>query len=165
MLPGQKLHRSLTFWTGLITILFTSWAWQDSYSHFSSVSRNQLSIISGFRGIGIEHYITASSSDFSTMRTPEDDFPVRWTHEHFPLPFFVKAQEIELDYSVQPPPARSRKEGYQMSLNFAGPGSWALFIPYWLILLPLILTWTALLLFRARRRQRAHSLPHHEEAS
>ena len=40
-----------------------------------------------------------------------------------------------------------------------GPGSWALFIPYWLILPPILLVWTALLIFRSHRRRRAFTPP------
>ena len=81
---------------------------------------------------------------------------MRWRSHLLPRPFSLRhlhgPDDAFSDWSVL-------KDYRQWEVNFTGPGSWAIFIPYWLILLPITLTWILLLLFRARRRRRRAITP------
>ena len=156
MNPGPRLHRSLTFWAGLLLIIFTCLAWWDSSHHDSQLRWQQSTANSTARGILISRSLTAGNYGPIAIRRPASLSPdPSKPREVFPSPFLVHAQKTYL--VTKPPRTRTWKQAEQDAINSSGPGSWTILIPCWLILLALLLTWTTLLLFRARRR-RAHLL-------
>ena len=156
MTPGLHLHRSLTFWAGLITILFTCGTWRDTCDHEHTLQWSQFSIDSIPHAVLISRSLTAGNYGPIAIRRPASLSPdPSKPREVFPSPFLVHAQKTYL--VTKPPRTRTWKQAEQDAINSSGPGSWTILLPYWLILLTLLLTWTILLLFRARRR-RAHLL-------
>ena len=143
------LHRSIIFWAGILVIAFTCWAWIDSRSHQSRIFGMQLSATSGNHGILISRQAGATF-DFSAYRAPMP-FP----NEPYRAPFLVRSRATSPGIPDETPPL---KEWCQYMVDQFPLGTWTFYLPYWLILPPLILTWLALLLWRERRLKRAHAL-------
>ena len=151
------LHRSITFWAGLLVIIFTCWAWWDSCTHATGFQWKQLGASSFGRGIIISRW-TSWSGPFQGRRDAMPSYPAYGPHEFFPPPFLVRARETNpLESNLV---ATSFRDAMQNTADYFGPGSWSLHLPYWLILLALLIPWSLLLLWRARRLKRA-SLPGH----
>ena len=152
LMRPAALHRSLTFWAGLLTIIFLVWAWWDSRDHTSWIRWKQLSACNSGEGALICREAGATTA-FDTgrrflggsSRSPVLDFRP---------PFLVFSQGLDPQSSMI---ANSMKEAHQLMVNVSPPGSWYLYIPHWLILLPIITTWS-LLLWRAGRHRRAANL-------
>ena len=157
MNPGPQLHRSLTFWAGLIVITFTCWAWWDSCHHDSLLYWKQLSAQSRHHALKISRENLFHLRRIDTARRPSGHLFHGRPRDVFPAPFLVHAEKA-LPFE-KPSLSTPLKEVEQLYTNTYGPGSWCLFLPYWLILLTLLLTWTALLFLRARRRRRALVTP------
>jgi hypothetical protein len=51
------------------------------------------------------------------------------------------------------------KDLQQSLVDHRPPGSWVLLLPYWIILLALLISWSLLLLWRARRLKRDSLVP------
>ena len=151
MNPGPQLHRSLTFWAGLILILFTCWAWRDSCQNFSMLNWKKISATSVSRGFMIARYTGATRPRPEVERLPATSYFTDLKQEILPAPFLVQYRKAPLPTGH--PDSWTLKQLHEAGTNISGPGSWCLFIPYWLILLSTLLTWTALLFFRARRRR------------
>jgi hypothetical protein len=152
MKPALALHRSLTFWAGILLVAFTCWAWWDA-------SRNQVgcygrkgALISEARGITLVSRNARDDFHFWRHRFPYT--PGHSPREFFPSPFFLR-HEREPDPDKLMDPGMTFRALKQLTADSGGPGTWVLYLPYWLILIPLILTWLALLLYRARRLARA----------
>jgi len=163
MNPGQQLHRSLTLWAGLITILFTAWMWWDSCTQVTIIQWKQFwtgNVLRGFYILRVPH----SDNELLFQRVPWVPSATQDYHKLFQPPFLAHSEAKEGDTPLFPP-SGTLQQNQQASVNRRGPGSWCLYIPYWLILPPILLTWTALLIFRARRRQRAITLPPNEGTS
>jgi hypothetical protein len=143
------LHRSIIFWAGILLILFTCWAWIDSRSHQSRICGKQLSAASANHGIFI-HRQAGATFDFAVNREPMPS-----PNEPYRAPFLVHSRATDPEMPEDTPPL---KEWCQIMVDNFPLGTWALYLPYWLILIPLILTWLALLSLRARRLKRAPSL-------
>ena len=146
------LHRSLIFWAGLLVIAFTCWAWWDSCTHATGFQWKQLAASSAGHGIQISH-LTSLSQPFHGRRDATGSYPAHWPHEFFPPPILVRAKETgPRDTNFV---ATSLRDAMQYSVDFFGPDSWSLYLPYWIILLTLLPPWSLLLLWRARRLKRA----------
>jgi hypothetical protein len=145
------LHRSLTFWAGLLVVTFTCWAWWDSCSHISRLQRNHLVLGSVARGAVIT-YSPGATTLWSAQRLAVPSYPSGWPQQFFPAPFLVRANAA-VDCSSMD--STTLKEATQFSVNLDGPGTWSLYLPFWIILLPILIPWSLLLLWRARRLKRA----------
>ena len=162
MNPGPQLHRSIIFWAGLVIILFTCWAWRDSREYSSSVYGNSGSLESALQGLHIDWWSNPHHSyldwHFHRSHMSPDDFSARWQRDFFPPPFLVRHQSTPDPESHTLDP-NVMADAMQLHLNGGNPGSGMAFIPYWLIVLALLITWTALLFLRARRRRRTITPP------
>ncbi len=156
MKPALALHRSFTFWTGLLLVTFTCWAWWDSCRNASGLYWGQFGAASGARGIVISREVAAGAGGFLLERDSAQPYPGDWPRAFFPAPFLVRARKtFHEGIPIAPPFFR---EMIQIKADGAGPGSWSLYLPYWLLLLALLIPWSLPLLWRARRLKRA-SLP------
>ena len=153
MNTGPQLHRSLTLWAGLFFILFTCWAWRDSSRNLSLLRWKQINVASITRGFMIARYTGAEWPHPVTERTPATSYFTNLHQEFLPAPFLV--QHGIPNFFTRTVGNPTLKQTQQATTNATGIGSWCLFIPYWLILLLIILTWTSLLFLRTRRRKRA----------
>jgi len=150
MIPTRAhRHLFLTVWAGLVTILFAVWVWLDSLTHISALSWREHHVLNTYHGIVIGA-LAGESQPPRASRYENHPGAFAWPTEYFPLPFLVHSRERK-----PPTIAHSFKETRQVTIDYFGPGSWSLYIPHWLLLLPIITTWS-LLLWRARRRRAAN---------
>ena len=148
------LHRSIIFWAGILVLIFTCWAWRDSYTHVTRLIWNQFTIASGARGICIGGEPLARQS-LTTERETLPTYPANWPRETFPSPFLLREKEAAKLAHADPTTSFRASAGFTVAHN--GRGAWSLYLPYWIILSPLIITWFALLFLRARRLKRAQN--------
>jgi len=151
------LHRSIIFWAGILVLIFTCWAWRDSYTHVTRLIWNQFTIASGARGICIGGEPLARQS-LTTERETLPTYPANWPRETFPAPFLVREKEAAM---LPESDSYSFRASIESAVVETGPGAWILYLPYWLILLLLLPPWSLLLLSRARRLKRTHALTDH----
>jgi len=145
------LHRSLTFWSGILVMGFICWAWWDSERFSSACSRGRLLLdnqhSSIFVGLSTGAY---SKRPWMTRETVPD-----YKREVFPAPFLMRGKN---DTRPSMPPPGVTKRDFALMVVAAMPADYRFaLIPHWLFLLFATVPWSGLLLWRARRRKR--SLP------
>jgi hypothetical protein len=149
-----NLHRSITFWSGLLVMGFVCWAWRDSSSHDTSFS---------CRG----GYVTSANEYLAVVQVPQDVDAVaefkRYEfdcegYESFASPFFIRGGGRR-DADLIPSDARTWKEEVAPAWQSEPVNEWALYLPYWLILLTVAAVWLLLLFMRARRRNKSVIIP------
>jgi len=146
----QQLHRSLTFWSGLLVMLSIGWAWRDSQA-------NELRISAG--RWGTTHQSSAVVIDHNPTMTP--DWRAEYSLGHsslfgeisFPAPFVI--------FPWNSPPFNAEFDPFAADNSYRDwhfysieAGAFVAFLPHWLILLAFGLQWTALLIWRGKRRSR-----------
>ena len=171
------IHRSITFWSGLLIIAFLAWAWRDSERGWIIVSKGQFTAYHGCGGLALRSGSDPPSPSLEFRRSPVDEiYP--YTPEIFAAPFFLRSQDVPEAVKDELPRRRGRDnllgldpEPYTirelMTLGIIGnpssPGGparvWLLFIPHWIIILLTALITAALLIWRSRRRKRALTIP------
>jgi hypothetical protein len=143
------LHRSFTFWSGLLVMGFVCWAWWDSYSMAAYATFRHYYAESVHSGVTVIQRNT-NSGIVAHYSTPEVSHPERTT---FPTPFVLPAYDgdppdrasVEVDLTLaKNTPSYHRALGHRFN--------WAILIPHWLILLAVAAVWLGLLFWRARRR-------------
>jgi len=150
------LHRSITFWSGILVMGFTGLMWVDSTTRATGAGHNDWYLVSYRAGV---HYSSAGADAgewrFQYRRPIDaDDLPVKsyWP----PVPYLLRksgpAQQMDYWGDQSFATMRDFDEYYLQGLR---PGSFICFIPYWLLLLVLASGWAALLFWRARRRHKA----------
>lgn len=155
----QQLHRSITFWSGLLVMAFTGWAWRDSYP-FESVARRGPALISSTEGfLCVGHLLGISGDDFHRSKGATE-----YAFEALPLPFSVWGGSV-LGWTVWGGAAPYPDNPSTDTFRAAATRSWITMtpyrlvgIPYWLILLAVAVPWSGLLVWRAKRRKRS-SMP------
>lgn len=166
----QQLHRSVTFWSGLLVMIFIGWAWQDSERFWTNASYQRVTAHNGWGGLLVFYNTPRASTGPEFARHPQS---IGFLHRSKVLPAaqflrvedVTEAQQEELlkrlfvrgdDGKVTfHPELCTMREFMSMFSIPMRPGSSALFLPYWLLLLAIALPWTGLLLWRARRRRSA----------
>lgn len=132
----KPLHRSLSFWSGILVMSFLVWAWNDSTRHLTAMegklrgasillTNHRQSMNAGF----IDRPRPSASWDFARLPATEGDTPER------DLSFEV----VELDPNIH------GKSGTLARIA----------IPHWLLLLFVAVLWSGLLIWRARCIRRA----------
>ena len=146
------LHRSLTFWSGLLVIGFVSWAWWDSLTWMNSVSQaGRLSAYTGYGGLCAEsNDFRSPTTEYGRAKLPRPE--LAHAAGIFQAPFFVRG--TGRGASTRTNSKTLREESYRFS-DVQSVKSWRLFIPFWLILLAVAAPWLGLLLWRARRHAAA----------
>ncbi len=153
------LHRSITFWSGILVIAFIAWTWWDSMHWESSARHGQYRFAQAGSGICL--------ADLAVQINPPDDWsrqPVSmW--QPFLKEFRLDAPEMVLGtgrpdqkfdyYEPDFGPRNAAACHFAEVLFPPQAGVRAVFIPHWLLLLAFALPWSALLGWRARRRKRA----------
>jgi hypothetical protein len=147
------LHRSITFWSGILVMGFIGWAWCTSYRYGSSAGFGRYSVEQAVGGINIvRNWDSWGGSGFRFYHDPLR--PGRFDEELLPSPFYLEGKGKSL------PPRFRRPVKVREWLECMGQsaGSFGLFLPHWLLLLAVALPWSGLLLWRARRRGRAAAI-------
>ena len=158
------LHRSIIFWSGLLVMGFLAWGWWDSERNWTGLGRNGLSVSNHWSGIRLEFQNEGRAKPPVFERIA---YSIHFNHtpEGIVGPYFVRptdwmgAEREKLQEKLYPDDEPVSSFGVYdylaMSMVIAEPGSWTLFIPYWLILLTVAALWLALLFWRARRCKRS----------
>lgn len=144
----KPLYRSLSFWSGILVMLFIGWAWRFSMTHTTGGGWGHFFIQQGAGGVEV--------SQHRDLRWGDDGFEISGEKR----PAKVGIDQIELNdgkrikvitwtFDSGPPSAWAKL------LAVASDGVWNVFVPHWLLLLAVALPWSGLLLLRARRQRSA----------
>jgi len=159
----MKLHRSLTFWSGLLVIAALIWAWRDSMRYGSSAwteRAGRILIANAYAGIQVIHEGAPLSSPYGAGRREFAGDPIVVLFGALPPPVLVRKGELtherNREFSARfttaaDRPVYSLREWFE----FISVGGMNLLIPHWLILSVFTSLWLALLGWRARRRKKA----------
>jgi len=153
------LHRSVTFWSGVVVMVFICWAWRDSLSNLSEVVHEIGAIQSVPDGVLVSHG-TNEGSGLKLQHEPHRSFVLEVRRQRLPRPFFLRGKNQPLDDGQGAgKPALTQEAWLRNWISGNPPRVWMLFIPYWVISLFAAIVWTGLLLWRARRRKQASTSP------
>lgn len=169
------LHRSFTFWSGVLVMAFVCWAWWDSSLRITSATFRRYSFISGARGIALNwdqgFSLLPPSMDREPLVPSDDDAslfpPPRFERGagHDMMAEFSKYVDRQDDHWIPNTPEALRAMGarwgnidaYFGSMRYQKVGDWRIFIPYWIILLAAAAPWLALLFLRVQRMKKSAS--------
>ena len=160
--------RSLTFWAGILVMVFMGWAWRDSMSKMSRVTSGNWTIFSHGGGLVLHVYRNMLSMPTEVFR---DDVQNPLHKTTYPwlggAPFFVwgggedfpgDSDEAFIAFYIEPiNAAETLREAELIHMRFAKSWEWCVFAPYWLILPAFAFPWFAYLLWRGWRRRQTHS--------
>ena len=131
----MNLHRSITFWSGLLAVFFILWAWGDSTDHLSSAHYRGAHAVHAASGLTLG-YNPDPSTEFISQRL-DRGYEVMTSRGRYA----GWSEQKRMAISRWPKPLLARK----------GAG---VFLPYWLILLGTLGLWAGLLYWRLRRTKR-----------
>ena len=151
-----QLHRSITFWSGIVVMTFIGWGWWHSMTNHDTLCLGRIRGEHGGTGVILRY--NAAEKDWSarsrkgfTLLQKEWQLvemrPVRWEI------YFATPKELHL--TRIPSPWQWPTGTMNFSTGTRTGFDCAVFIPHWLVLLSVALPWSALLLWRAKRRKRA----------
>ena len=150
------LHRSLTFWSGLLVMGFLAWAWHDSLTWITSASKSSWQVRSSRAGFTIYHNANRGygrNADAGRRLAT----PLPFAPDPLPPPLFLRGQGMSSppydEWSAGVRTASNWRDYLLASYRDSPPEDWMLFIPYWLILLTVATAWLGLLFWRSRRRK------------
>jgi len=166
----QQLHRSITFWSGLLMMGFVCWAWRDSESRRTYSRYGGFGLHNCWGGLVLIDDPNSPSEGVWFERAR--DSPL-YKHQSTALcfPLLLRGADVSIaeqeELDQRPLTIRggdrtvyfTAHEFARTVVDTSRPSSWVLFIPHWLILLAVALPWTALLFWRARRRATAGATP------
>lgn len=162
----KPLHRSLTFWCGLILILFLAWGWRDSWRKRSSAARGSYGIFHGYGGIAFYKQSLIPPADLQLTRV-RTIYPRTHPIASMRAPLLPMIHHRQGDFPLLPEPGTP--EAFRYFVDFGVSPSWIhdswLYLPYWMLMAPPLLTWGWLLLRRSRRQTRAMPALHPEASS
>ena len=171
------LHRSITFWSGILVMAFIGWAWGDSVANWSKLQTRHQAVSNISGGIVVECGTdptvcfpwSGRTARPQAMRMPAFKGPHLergGTRDFFAdISEFVSKNpdgpfgEALLDVSAGLGLPQGPLDQAFGTMYYRPEGDWRLFIPHWLLLLIFAIPWAALLLWRARRRKRAGTHP------
>lgn len=163
------LHRSITFWSGIVVMAFTCWAWRDSFQHLTAAPIGERRGIIHLDGGAAFIVNRAEAHRFSSQPwnySPE--VPARrleradWDHLNWwkvEAPFYLEKQKDEAELrawvarGANNQAHQSNRELWMASVSQLDGPLLAVFFPHWLVLLTVAAVWLGLLVWRARRRQ------------
>ena len=169
------LHRSLTFWFGLLAMGFICWAWWDSLREGTRSNTDRFWLEHSWSGLTI-HRLSASHPPVYGFRR-ERHIPAALKHppERLPPPVFLRNGDMSVEEQNAladrfwelngNPISFTRREALRWQMCLPPPRDWIAFIPHWLVLLTVAALWLGLLFWRARRRAKATGHPDPGEAA
>ena len=144
------LHRSITFWSGILVMTLLCWTWWDSMSMTSTWRL-------GRHGAQTEVGLSGSSLYYGTMRMLPPDPALH--HAVYGLPQTGPAGIVRRTARSSPNDRWFPALRHETSL--IGPDNRidhrALMIPLWLVLAAFVPLWLGLLFWRVHRRKRISS--------
>ena len=155
------LRRSVTFWSGIVMMTFTGWAWWDSLQN-RTLAYWPLIWSESYAGGCFLFKQTDPGRLGQAGLFGQLTLPVANEYLVQPLPpvrLFrgLGGRSDSPLWGVDPPSGDITYLDNREFLMSTYPTDYReLFIPYWLILLGIATSWTTLLLWRARRRRKVH---------
>jgi len=150
------LHRSVTFWSGLLVMGFLLWAWRDSYYRVGSMTYDTWAANSANGGMLVSYHGTDRFPRFNASYGDSPGMHPEWAWFQ-PLVVLRGKAGPPPDWAVTMPRMRDARNAYELHslVNEYQPRDrWRVYIPHWLPLLGFALPWTALLAWRAKRRRK-----------
>jgi len=155
------LPRSITFWSGILVIAFLSWAWWDSLRANSHTGRPSVRMGNAWGGFYVFTKESWLNPYATSERNPADPDWCDLQPAAFPLPIYLRPESIPSDVVDalfdrlyrEKHPLFTLREFIELGTSTTKPGGWTLFVPHWLLIAAFALPWSALLLWRTRRRK------------
>ncbi len=155
--PGP-IHRSLTFWSGILMMAFICWAWRDSSQVHSIASASGWTLRQAGSAVSIHRARGVANNAPWAGRFPVDPASSPWEGAYLAEPMFVRSTEDREGrtrfFAASGPHSfvpRRPEAVHLYDIYIVGSGGWTLLLPHWLILISIALPWSGLLLWRARR--------------
>ena len=169
LMTPRRLIRWRSFWLGILVLGFLGWAWRDSLSHTFGFQWKQLTVANNSGGGVLVLRKAGGKWRWRVERGGASRYPSHWDPPAFFVqPFLVgvsrspNAEVSALTVTEELDRASNPKEWAQAVVNEFRSGSWALFAPYWLLILLFLVPWTAFLAWRWQRQcnlTKAHDAP------
>ncbi|MCW1917106.1 hypothetical protein OJ996_26200 [Luteolibacter sp. GHJ8] len=141
------LHRSITFWSGILLMAFICWAWWDSHNQVRNATWRAWSISNGYSFVTVTHF------HFRGIPLITATYPFAATKpEILPFPYFARGKEL-LTTPRQTNQSMTYREQVAATIEGSPKKLGKSLVPHWLLLFAVALPWSALLLWRARRRK------------
>ena len=154
-----SLHRSITFWSGLLVIIFIAWASWDSTRRWS------IGTYGGWQVMNIECGVTITWTPegpyaTSAYRLTPEEGSLRITRPRYLRKAAgetpeAAAERFRQQYSHREDDSRGVIKDTFLSTIVDEPGSWTLYLPHWCLIAGMLPLWLGLLVWRARRRRKA----------
>ncbi|MCW1913842.1 hypothetical protein OJ996_09670 [Luteolibacter sp. GHJ8] len=152
------LHRSITFWSGILMMVFICWAWWDSLKSTTQPMWGSCMMESQGGALSFTYRPSGRRPGWEFFR---NDYS-RPISRLFPAPHFIRGGIEHADpktrqsYATKSDGApMTPRESDAMNMMYRTDRDWLLSIPFWLHLLAFALLWSILLLWRAKRRNKA----------
>ncbi|WP_265594924.1 hypothetical protein [Haloferula sp. BvORR071] len=144
------LHRSLSFWSGLLVISFILFIWWASQFAMVSAEAGSVKAINWCGGVSLIHNAVPSPHPAYRVNSYNRNWP-----RVLPAPFFIRGKEIKdpVDSWNSFGTSSSLPEWLESAYANQPRSQWMLFIPHWMILPAAALPWIGLIAWRARRRR------------
>ena len=153
----KPLYRSITFWSGILVMIFIAWAWRDSMKAQSSLRRHNFNAQNLWGSISVEKtplFYRGDASRFPLDRS--GGFSVFSDTPAFPPPLILRGGGEESAYEV--PELGIYHEWIKQRFRYLPQDSWIVLLPHWLLLALVALPWSGLLLWRSRRLHRTQAI-------
>lgn len=155
-----RLHRSVTFWTGVTVLLSFCFAWWYSWREVVALRSGSLTMVHASGGLILTKN-PADEKPFGFHRTPPSAAvqDIRWSL--FPKPYSIAGQQLASSgIKVQPRTLEQWHRGWIA----AYPRDVTLtFVPDWLMALALLLPWAGVVAWRIRHGVEAEPVAWIEE--
>jgi hypothetical protein len=147
----RPLHRSLSFWSGMLVMAFLCWAWRDSFLRdtWRTESHFACSNVAGAVSLG------CYQTNFSKSAGRRDISP-----HAAPRPAFAAFSFIDSSSKVTLPSSELNSgETLRFYLSSVPSGAYVfLNVPHWLLILLCLVPWLLLLAWRWRRMKRLEKI-------
>ncbi|QJE99037.1 hypothetical protein [Luteolibacter luteus] len=153
----KPLHRSITFWSGILVMIFIAWAWRDSCRMLTNANAGHGWWIGNLYG-GFQLSDTHRPPHPLIERIARPPHPP--DQPLFPRPFRIQGEGYsvaligreQIDaYTQQVKQATDHEAMARLFMKIGQHGKVAYFLPHWCLLLSFALGWTGLLFLRAQR--------------
>ncbi|WP_367871704.1 hypothetical protein [Luteolibacter sp. Populi] len=153
--PG--LLRSVTFWSGILMMVFICWAWRDSNLRPLEFRVKKWHFSQAFSGVTVQRYW------YYQPKIMWGTVARHFTRHPLPAPFYAsasgKSKGDDREYHRRGElEGKSVSEWVPIHFEYLPRGARLLFIPHWLILLGVAGVWGGLLYERHRRMRRAFAI-------
>lgn len=156
------LHRSVSFWSGLLVITFIVWAWQDSVRNFCYLRYGRWNLLHTDCGLvmmswSTRHLTLEAGRDYqrSTFVGPKIAARAACLRRGAGESEWECRARFEADY----PALNASSPGFFFVLTTGmNPGDWVCYIPDSWLLAGFLPIWLGILVWRAKRKRRKGGL-------